>query len=113
MANDAGKRLIILPDTMEALEHESGRFAALSLDLRLALYEQASNNLVGLNGPCALLRLSGAPFAQFGFVSADDEKHWVEHLKMKRGDQLPWATAAQVITWDPWNIEGMREAVGL
>lgn len=100
-----------LHDTHVALGSSSGAWAAIDVDLRMALYERAGMNLIGNNGPATLLWFSGAPFLQFGFGLPEEKwtKHMAEHLHLRPGDQLPWARADQRLVWRPDSFEVMRE----
>ena len=105
-----GWRVLWLNDTMSELKTPSGLFSTLSIDLRLALYEQAAMNICGMNGPCALLHLSKAPYLNVGFGESQVDRDWLHNHGIREGEQLPWAEADQRLTWLPATFDGMREA---
>lgn len=95
----AGYAVVTLHDTAVALEQGSG-FGELNLDLRMACYQLACQNVIGLNGPAALLWFSGAPFAMFDAPSPGHAE-WPSWEAYKlHGAQLPWATPQQRIFYD-------------
>lgn len=97
-----------LDDAHVALPAGRG-YAELDPDLRLALYEQASMNLIGANGPSILLHCSGAPYLNFGIALTDGwRKHYREHFHLDH-EQLPWATPHQRMVFRPDSFEVMRD----
>jgi hypothetical protein len=103
----ASSRCVVwLDDTNDALSQGRG-FAELDLDLRLALYERAVMNIVGNNGPAALLWHSAAPYLR---VAAGEPSDWSENLGLAQGEQVPWADQNQVLAYSPATFESMRDA---
>ena len=103
---DSGYEVIVLNDAHDALGEGRG-YAELDPDLRLALYERAAMNVVGNNGPAALLWHSAAPYLRMGAgIPAD----WQTNLGLKQGEQLPWATRDQRLVYGPDDFKTMREA---
>ncbi len=103
---ERGYRVVAIDDSHVALSVGQG-YAELDPDLRLALYERAEMNIVGNNGPAALLWHSHAPYMRIGAGLPSD---WKTNLGLSRGEQLPWATKDQVLVYAPDSFEAMREA---
>lgn len=102
--------VVVLQDTHAALSLGQG-YAEFDPDLRLALYERAALNVIGNNGPSTLLHFSRAPFVQFGVGLGEWKAHYEEHLGLKTGEQLPWATPLQRLVYRPATFEVMREEI--
>ena len=103
-----GYAVVCLQDTDAALSSGAG-FGELNLDLRMACYQLARQNVIGLNGPAVLLWYSDAPMAMFDApVHGDAEFNAWRDLGMNTGDQLPWATAQQEIFYQRANKANMR-----
>lgn len=103
---EIGYRVIVLDDTHEMLCRGEG-YAALDIDLRLALYERAAMNVVGNNGPAALLWHSAAPYMR---MAAGIPSDWGTNLGLKQGEQVPWATKNQVLVYAPATFQAMQGA---
>ncbi len=102
---DQGYGVQFLNDTQQALQLPNGDFAVLDIDMRLALYEAASMNFIGNNGPQALLSFSDAPYR--GFIDKAWPDHWKQYFHMEVGDQLPWANANQRLVYKPDTFDVM------
>lgn len=96
----------VLGDSHIALQNGRG-YAELDIDLRLALYERAAMNIVGNNGPAALLWHSAAPYLRMGAGTVAD---WSSNLGLAQGEQVPWARAGQRCVYAPDSFSAMREA---
>lgn len=102
---ERGYVVVSLDDTNEALAQGRG-YAELDIDLRLALYEHAEMNVVGNNGPAALLWHSDAPYMRIGSgIPAD----WTTNLGLAQGEQIPWAASDQRLVYAPDTFEAMRD----
>lgn len=109
LKNETRYEVIVLRDTQDALMAGHG-IHELDVDLRLALYEQASINLIGNNGPQELLKFSEASYLIFNLAQTDG---WRDHFKryfgMVPGDQMPVARQDQRMVYKPDSFEVMRE----
>jgi hypothetical protein len=98
-----GLQVVIVDDTSIALESGVGQ-AEISLDVRMAMYESASMNVIGNAGPAQLLWFSTAPFIEIG--AAEPRAHWGEFWKKHhlldadKNDQLPWARWDQRLVYE-------------
>ena len=102
-----GVRVVWLDDTHLALGEGRG-YAELDIDLRLALYERADLNIVGNNGPAALLWHSRAAYVR---ICAGMPADWTSNLGLKQGEQLPWARGYQRLAYQPDTSAAMREEI--
>lgn len=91
----------VVPDTEHA--HTEDGWAAVNLDLRMALYEGAVMNFGVTNGPTSLMVLMDAPYCLFkqvvNEVSITTEAGWKRSAGMNVGDQFPWAHERQRLMW--------------
>lgn len=81
-----GHAVEIIQDTSDTLS-----MYAWDIDMRLALYEGAVCNLMVVNGPVDLLRLSNAPYLIFKLITPECPSTTVEFLKKNNvnvGDQF-------------------------
>lgn len=106
LETERGRCVVRLRDTNDALQSGIG-YAELDIDLRLALYERAEMNIVGNNGPAALLWHSSAPYMR---VAAGLPKDWKANLGLEQGEQVPWAHGAQRLIYGEASFERMRDA---
>jgi hypothetical protein len=102
---------VVLNDSGVALQRETGHFAELSTDLRLALYQGAAMNCFCNNGPMTLAWHSTAPYLSFcaGLPSDRWAAHWSRHLALETGDQLPWSGPEQRLIYRPDAIDVLVE----
>lgn len=107
----AGYAVVWLRDTDVALENGSG-FGELNLDLRMACYQLARQNVIGNNGPAMLLWLSAAPFAEFDAAMPFEawRKFWAVN-GLEVGDQLPWAGPDQRLFYEPATADNMTRGL--
>ncbi len=115
--------IIIVRDTARANSH-AGEFrtyprASTDIRVRAALYESAYCNLMVGNGPVTWCQFSeSAPYLVFkqlvpelvpgGWTQGAPEGWWeYEHLRV--GDQWPWASARQRMTWRDDTFEDISE----
>ncbi len=100
--------VVRLRDTMVGLACDTGPWALLDPDLRLALYERAQMNLIGNNGPSTLMRFSTSPFMTFGEAPTQEWRdHYRRYFHMEHGDQLPWCRPDQRLVYEPDTFEVM------
>lgn len=85
--------------------------------VRAALYQRALVNMMVVNGPNAWCIFSQAPYLIFKqLVPAlpnwdhGQPKGWKEQDSMDVGDQYPWATDQQRLTWKTDTFENIRDA---
>jgi len=102
----SGYEVIVVDDSNDALEQGRG-YAELDPDLRLALYERAAMNVVGQNGPAALLWHSAAPYLR---VKSGSPPEWGTNLGLKQGEQVPWASRDQRLVYGPDSFSVMKGA---
>lgn len=93
--------VVRLLDTDEALGLGAG-FGELNLELRLALYQEAAQNIHPHGGPAVLCWFSGAPFLMFGAALPAEfwRKNWIVNVGLEIGEQLPWARWDQRIIYE-------------
>lgn len=103
---------LLLQDTADALQWPVGSLAALSIDLRAALYVSAAMNCFTHNGPMVLAWHTGAPLLAFnaGLPGAKWRESWEKNLKLKFGEQLPWALENQRLIYQADDLPVLREA---
>lgn len=101
-----GYRVFWIEDTDVAMAKGAG-YAELDVDLRLALYEACALNIIGNNGPAALLEHSSAPYIRTGGGQVED---WEQNHGLKHGEQLPWARARQLIWYGPDTFDELKKA---
>lgn len=107
IASSTKYRTAWLFDSEIAIGCDGGSWAEIDPDMRLALYERASMNIVGNNGPAALLWHSGAPYMRIGCgIPAD----WARNIGLAKGEQIPWATKDQICVYAPDTFEAMLAA---
>ncbi len=102
---------LVLPDTADALDSAVGPFAALSLDLRAALYAGAAMNCFPHSGPMVLAWHSGAPMLAFNAGGPGEQwrRAWEKNLALRIGVQLPWATNKQRLVYRADTAAILRE----
>lgn len=98
--------VVRLYDTSEALARGVG-FGELNLDLRMALYQEAVQNLHPHGGPVVLCWFSSAPFLMFDAARPhkDWRKHWEKNVGLQMGEQLPWARPDQRFVYEETSAE--------
>jgi hypothetical protein len=114
----AGFKPIVLPDFEDLMgkkiyanyDWEVFLPASLDIDLRMALYEKAFDNLCINNGPSSLLCFSNCPYKLFKFVTPEvntaTEKAHKEILNISRGENFKFAAkSGQKIIWEPDDSE--------
>ncbi|PCJ19735.1 MAG: hypothetical protein COB04_05350 [Gammaproteobacteria bacterium] len=76
--------------------------ASINLDLRFSFYEHAATNFCNFSRLTSLLFYSKAPVIQFDqLINGErDEPFWAENFGFKPGEQYPWASAEQIMTWE-------------
>lgn len=102
----------VVPDTENA--NTGCGWAAINLDLRLALYEGAEMNFGVANGPTSMLYLMAAPYCVFKqivpTVSPMTEKGWRKTAGLSIGEQFPWAGERQRMMWQDDTPEALADA---
>jgi len=91
-----------ISDVSAALERGSG-FAEFSLDLRLAMYEQAVFNIQANNGAASLCWFSHKPYCMFDAGIGDTREEWrglFEDQGLPWGESWPWASRGQRIVYE-------------
>jgi len=92
--------------------------AILDVDLRLALYEKAYDNLCINNGPTMLLTQSDCRYKYFKFITDGVANTSAEHHKacfgINYGENLPYATkSGQIHTWETDDADKILKALSL
>jgi hypothetical protein len=92
-------------------------YAELNMDLRLACYRLAQQNIIGNNGPAQILWFSQAPFMEFEAAMPFKfwRKFWANNGLMVN-DQLPWARQDQRLYYQAATADNMiaaSRAIGL
>lgn len=107
-----GWHVVWVPDTRQALLSMQPAFA-IDLDLRLALYQEATLNLHVNAGPAHLCWYTDAPFIQFNCARPHEpwRAHWAQYSKLDLGDPLPWAGRHQVLDYGEAHFGAVLEAV--
>lgn len=105
---------LVIPDTADTLRDCVGSLPGLSIDLRAALYASAAMNCFCHNGPMVLAWHIGAPYLAFNSMLPEDRwrEHWRIHLRLNRGDQLPWVTERQRLVYRADTIDVLTEEFG-
>ena len=124
LLKDKGFRPVIIPDQDDVLADRSiSRFdwyviepAAMSADLRLALYHRASMNYVTNNGIIGLLMYSTAPFAWFSVIvdgAPSASPRYYKAQAMNVGDKYPWFGEHQHMFWERETLENLADSIRL
>jgi hypothetical protein len=102
---------LVLPDTADVLRSPTGVLAAVSIDLRAALYVTAAMNCFVNNGPMVLAWHTGAPFLAFNAALPDElwRKHWQDKLSLAHGDTPPWCSKNQRLIYRSDTLETLIE----
>ncbi len=117
--------VIFLRDTAVAAEQlEGNEFpiwprASENAYIRAALYQRAYCNLMVSNGPIGWCEFTDAPFLAFKQLVPSlpkwehgNEKGWRSQAHMKVGDQYPWSTPKQRLTWTDDSFEEIAREFG-
>lgn len=90
--------------------------AALDLNKRLYLYNNAKANLFVSNGPASLALFGNVPWVTFTRIEADGHPYsintpsfWKRFQGVEVGNQYPWSTKKQMIAWCPDTYENISE----
>ncbi len=113
--------VVFVRDTCRAHEPLSGfdicPRASENAFVRAALYQRAFCNLMVQTGPFVWVQFSNAPYLAFKqFIPAlpdwdhGNAKGWREQDHMEIGDQYPWATPQQLLTWTDDTFENISRA---
>lgn len=107
----AGIQVVVIPDQEDlftdkkfaAYPWQVFESAAINLDLRFALYENAMSNFCTSNGPCSLLFYSNCSVYQFDQLKGNNTQRefWTRNLGFEPGGNYPWCRKDQVMTWQP------------
>lgn len=107
----SGYQVVVIPDQEDLLSEkkftaypwQTFEAAAINLDLRFALYENAAANFCSSNGPCSLMFYGDCSVYQFDQLKGREtpEKFWLWNLGFEPGGNYPWAKPDQVMTWKP------------
>lgn len=106
-----GWAVITLPDTADVLQGWHGELAAVSLELRAALYASAALACFCHNGPMVLAWHLRAPYLGFGagIPASAWRAHWQDKLRLAPGEQLPWALPGQRLVYRAATLDVMQE----
>ena len=98
---DKGFAVYTIRDVSKALA-QGGGFAELSIDLRMAMYQEATLNLQANNGSASLCWFSETPYLMFDAGVGETEKEWrglFVDEGVPWGASWPWATPKQRIVY--------------
>lgn len=107
-----GHKVIVIPDFEDAMSErvswefkwELAEYATFELDLRMALYENAIDNLCVNNGVAAILYYSSAPLKMFKMlvdgISTTTEKHLKTHTDLSKGESPVFCNQRQKWVWE-------------
>lgn len=102
--------VVMVDDTADELARGYG-YGGINIDLRMAMYECATMNIVGNNGPAVLLWFSDAPYWHMNAAMPFKHwrKFWEEHIGLDVGaeQQLPWAGRNQTLIYKPMSVESI------
>jgi hypothetical protein len=122
LVRERGYEPIIIPDQDDALGSESiNKFdwrvlnvAAMSVDLRLALYNQAAMNYVTNGGAIGLFIYSKAPFMWYSVMvegSAVASPEFYRKQGVEVGGKFPWLGENQEMVWEPDTLENLKKSL--
>lgn len=98
---------VMIDETLDELARGYG-YGGINLDLRMAMYECASMNIIGNNGPAVLLWFSAAPYMHMSAAMPFDRwrAFWETHIGLDVGakEQLPWAKENQTLIYEPMSV---------
>ena len=91
--------------------------ASTNAYVRAALYQRALVNMMVSNGPIGWCEFSDAPFLSFKQLVPDlpdwdhgNAKGWREQAHMEVGEQYPWCSPLQRLTWTDDTYDNLRDA---
>lgn len=99
---EKGFAVLDVRDVSTALANGGG-FAELSIDLRMAVYQEATLNLIANCGPSSLCWFSNKPYRMFDAGVGDTEQEWRGlfcEQGLPWGATWPWATPQQRIVYE-------------
>ncbi len=113
--------VLILRDTAKANEHierlETWPRASTNVYVRAALYQRAWINMMVGNGPNVWCLFSDAPYLLFKQLIPDLPNWemsgpigWKKQVHLEVGDQYPWASPLQRMTWTDDTYENITTA---
>lgn len=120
MLGDEGYDCLFIPDT-DNMQSEFGEFdsypaAAMSPDIRCALYSKARLNLGIGNGPMGLCFYSNYPYLMFRFQDEnfpEQSRDFLTKNNLPPGSQAPWRKNHQSIVWEDDLAENIYRQVKL
>lgn len=115
---------VIVPDqddvlsdrTISQLDWFVVEAAAMSADLRLALYHRSSMNYVTNNGIIGLLMYSTAPIAWFSVIVEGSPVADIEYYRrqgLEIGEKHPWFDDNQHMFWERETLENLTQSISL
>lgn len=117
-----GYEVIVIPDQDDALGDETiNEFdwrvlnvAAMSVDLRLALYTQATMNYVTNGGAIGLFLYSNAPFMWYSIMIEESKvatAGFYRNQGIEVGEKFPWLGDNQRMIWKPDTLENLKDSL--
>lgn len=119
---ERGFQVVIIPDQDDALgDRTLNRYgwnvidiAAMSLDIRVAIYERAAMNYVTNGGMVDILCYTKVPFMWFSVVvegSAVASTEYYEKIGIKYGEKYPWLADNQEMIWEPDTLANLAASI--
>ena len=119
---ERGFQVVVIPDQDDALgDRTLNRYgwnvidiAAMSLDIRVAIYERATMNYVTNGGMVDILSYTKVPFMWFSVVvegSALAQPKYYEQLGMQYGEKYPWLADNQEMIWEPDSLANLAASI--
>lgn len=111
-----GETIVFIRDTAKAdvaMPFHSCPRASREVGIRAALYHRAKVNLFVSNGPMMLAVFGDRPFLIFNELvpgSCANAEQWRDLNGLEVGEQYPWATPLQRLTWSRDTIENIEAA---
>jgi hypothetical protein len=120
-----GHKVIVIPDFEDAMAErvswefnwELAEYATFELDLRMALYENAIDNLCVNNGVAAILYYSSAPLKMFKMlvdgISTTTEKHLKTHTNLSKGESPIFCNQRQKWVWELDTVSNILNQINI
>lgn len=117
-----GYQPIIIPDQDDALgERSINRFhwqvidvAAMSVDLRLAIYSRAAMNYVTSGGMVGLFMYTKVPFMWYSVLVDDSHVGTLDYYRsqgLEHGQKFPWLGDNQSMVWEPDTLANLEASL--
>lgn len=120
----SGNRVVVIPDqddvlgAREFLRYDWEVFSegSLSVDLRLAVWSLATQNVVSSGGIGALAVYSSIPYLICNLLNHDspvaNERYFADFVGISVGERYPWCSPEQNLFWHAFNVEEIARQLG-